>query len=137
MKTQQDIITYRKFIDLLFWRNKNFVKLPFKPNTDSIIKHDIPYGKCILLLMPLVSILFMQVSKGQVQTCKVNFYHADNLFLKTKRNIQIFHSQIFCCISPFLEHGCILFCDLQFYASFIALFSLYANLFPLCGITFH
>lgn len=31
----------------------------------------------------------MQVSKGQVQTCKVNLSHLDILVFKTKKNIQI------------------------------------------------
>ena len=107
---------------LLFCKHKHFVKLPFKPNTDSILKHEIP---CILhvLLLPFIQAGFKRLC-ANVQMCKVNFYHADDLFLKTKRNIQmqLFHFPISCYISLFLEYRSILFCNVQCNASFTSFF---------------
>ena len=81
-----------------------------------------PHAICVTLVTRFVSII--QVSKGRVQTCKINFYCSDDLFLKTLRNnqIQVFLFPFFCCISPFLLSRCIVFCDLQCDASFSAIF---------------
>ena len=51
-----------------------------------------------------------QVSKGRVQTCIINFYCSDVLFLKTQRNnqIQVLLLPFLCCISAFLLSRCIL-----------------------------
>jgi len=93
-----------------------------------------PHAICVTLVTRFVSII--QVSKCRVQTCKINFYCSDDLFLKTLRNnqIQVFLFPFFCCISPFLLSRCILFCDLQCDASFTAFcFSLSVHLFTFCG----
>ena len=84
-------------------------------NFDIKTRHSLPI--CNLHLTWFVSILFMQVSKGQVFTCKVNFYRSQDLFLKLRETFKYKFS--------FLEHRCKLFRDLLCDASFLSTYIFY------------